>query len=298
MKSLLLLSSGLIFISCLSYAQGSSPALSQLKVPVNARAGALGEGTVSDAGQFSSWSLNPANLYAKDARSLTLTHVQWIQDIQTEFIGVRFPLAKGSAALAVSTNSIPAIEIREKPGPAIGTFTARFASLEAGFATNVMENFSAGMTVKYLYQKLYLDDAVGFGIDLGVLYQTPIPGLQFAAAVTNSGSLEQFRGERSDLPTFVRVGAAYHLGLNELHFRVSASSASSLQNSENHIGGSAEGLYKDFLAVRIGYQTGYDSHGITAGAGIVYEFLSLDYGYVPFTYGFGGAHLLSLGFQF
>src|SRR3989337_3024407 len=108
MKSLLLLSSGLIFISCLSYAQGSSPALSQLKVPVNARAGALGEGTVSDAGQFSSWSLNPANLYAKDARSLTLTHVQWIQDIQTEFIGVRFPLAKGSAALAVSTNSIPA----------------------------------------------------------------------------------------------------------------------------------------------------------------------------------------------
>lgn len=298
MRAILLLSATVLLACCQASAQGSSPALSQLKMPNNARASALGEGTVSDAGQLSSWSLNPANLYAKDARSLTLTHVQWIQDIQSEFIGVRFPLAKGSAALAVSANAIPGIEIREKPGPAIGTFTARFASLEAGFAADVWENFSAGVTAKYLYQKLYLDDAVGFGIDLGILYQTPIAGLQVAAAVTNSGRVEQFRGERSDLPTFARVGAAYHIGVDDFHFRISASSASSLQNSENHIAGSFEGLYKEFLAIRTGYQTGYDSHSVTAGIGIVYEFLALDYGYVPFTYGFGGAHLLSLGFQF
>lgn len=298
MKFPLALFAVFVFTSCLLHGQGSSSSLSQLKTPTSARASSLGESTVSDAGQFSSWPLNPANLYAKDARSLSLTHVQWIQDIQSEFIGVRFPLAKGSAALAVSTNSIPGIEIRETPGPAVGTFTARFAAIEAGYATSVWENFSAGVTAKYLYEKLYLDDAVGFGIDLGILYQTPIAGLQIAAAVTNTGSLEQFRGERSDLPAFARVGAAYHLGVDDFRFRFSVSSACSLQGSENHLGSSIEGLYKDFLAIRLGYQTGYDARGLTAGAGIVYEFLTLDYAYVPFTYGFGSAHLLTLGFQF
>lgn len=298
MKFLSTLLVAAFLVPCILNGQGSSPALSQLKIPTNARSSALGEGTVSDAGQFSSWSLNPANLYEAGARSLTMTHVQWIQDIQSEFIGVRFPLAHGSAAFAVSTNSIPGIELREKPGPAIGTFTARFASLEAGYATTVFENFSAGLTAKYLYQKIYLDDAVGLGIDLGILYRTPITGLQVAAAVTNSGSLEQFRGERSDLPSFARVGATYQFGIDNFDFRLSAASASSLEGSENHVGGSLEGAYSGFLAVRFGYQTGYESRSMTAGVGIVYEFLTLDYGFVPFTYGFGGAHLLSLSFQF
>ena len=298
MKFLSILTVAAFLLPCSLNGQGSSPALTQLKIPVNARGSALGDGTVADAGQFSSWSLNPANLYEQGARSLTLTHVQWIQDIQSEFIGVRFPVGNGSVALAISTNSVPEIEVREKPGPAIGTFTARFATLEAGYAVSLFENVSAGVTAKYLYQKLYLDDAVGIGVDFGILYHTPISGLQVAAAVTNSGSLEQFRGERSDLPSFARIGATYQFDLDDFRFRLSAASASSLQASENHLGGSLEGSYDGFLVVRLGYLTGYDSRSIATGVGIVYEFLSLDYGYVPFSYGFGGAHLLSLSFQF
>jgi hypothetical protein len=157
MKFLSILTVAAFLLPCSLNGQGSSSALSQLKIPVNARGSALGDGTVADAGQFSSWSLNPANLYEQGARSLTLTHVQWIQDIQSEFIGVRFPVGHGNVALAISTNSVPEIEVREKPGPAIGTFTARFATLEAGYAVSLFENVSAGVTAKYLYQKLYLD---------------------------------------------------------------------------------------------------------------------------------------------
>jgi hypothetical protein len=279
-------------------AQGSSPALSQLKVPISARASALGEGTVSDAGQFSSWSLNPANLFSREAGSLTLTHVQWIQEVQSEFIGTQFPLIHGTVGLAIATTAVPGIEIREKPGPAIGTFNARFVSLEAGYATDLLENFAVGITAKYLYEKLYTDDAVGGGVDLGALYQSPVPGLQVAASITNMGSLQEFRGERSDLPTFARLGASYRLDINEYHFRIGAASASSLHIPENHIGLSLETLYADFLAVRLGYQTGYDSRGVSMGLGIRYEFLNFDYAFVPFTYGLGGAHLISIGFQF
>ena len=298
MKFLSTLLSGAILVPNLLNGQGSTPALSQLKIPVSARASALGQGTVSDAGHFSSWSLNPANLLANEGRSLTLTHVQWIQDIQSEFVGVRFPLASGSAGFAVSTNAVPGIEIREKPGAAIGSFTARFASIEAGYATGAFENFSAGFTARYLCEKLYLDDAVGFGVDIGILYHAPIDGLQVGASVTNIGSMEAFRRDKSDLPTFARIGAAYDLGTGDIRFRISAASATGLEASESHLGGSLEGLYRDFLAVRFGYQSGYESHRISAGLGIKYEFVTLDYGYVPFTYGFGSAHLLSLGFQF
>lgn len=295
LKSLVI---GLVLVPSLLYGQGVSTSASYLKVPVSARASALGDGTVADAGQISSWALNPANLFAGVGRSVTISHAQWIQEIQSEFVGLRIPLAKGTAGFALSTSAVPGIEVREKPGPAIGTFTARSASLQIGYATEAFSNLSVGLTAKYMYEKLYVDDAAGYGLDAGILYRMPIADLDLAASVTNLGSLTAYRSERSDLPAFARTGVTYQLEVDEFTARISASFAAGLQNSETHLAGSVEGAYKDFLAIRIGYQTGFESRGISAGFGVTYEFLTFDYGYLPFSYGFGGAHILSLGIEF
>ncbi len=268
------------------------------RYPLNARSAALGEATVSDAGQFTSWLLNPANLYTTGSLVVALTHSQWIQEVQSEFIGTQIPLSFGTIGLAVSTNSVPGIEIREKPGPALGTFSARFASLQLGYAGDVAEDVAIGVSAKYVYEKLYVDDATGLGLDVGLTYLTPLHGLQAGFAITNYGSLQAFRSDRSDLPNFARLGAAYAFNYDAYAFSVSAALAKNLQYSENHLLGSLEATYDKTVSIRFGYETGYDSRGLTAGLGIRYEFLQFDYAYVPFSLGLGDGHLFSIGFQF
>lgn len=280
------------------FAQGISTSSSQLKIPVDARSAALGEANIADAGQVSSWLLNPSNLYTRGNLTVALTHAQWIQDTQSEFLAAQIPMSFGTIGLAVSTNSVPGIEVREIPGPAIGTFSARFAALQVGFATDAVQNLSLGLSAKYLYEKLYTDDATGFGIDVGLLYHTPITGLQAAFAVTNAGSLEQFRRERSDLPTILRGGATYSCSLDDFAFSASAAFTNNLQYTENHLLGSLETTYNNRVSVRVGYASGYDSRGVTAGLGLRYDFLQFNYAFVPFSLGLGDAHLFSLGFQF
>jgi hypothetical protein len=229
--------------------------------------------------------------------TIALTHAQWIQDIQSEFLAAQIPISLGTIGIAVSTNSVPGIEVRDAPGPAIGTFSARFATMQVGFATNAIQSLSLGVSAKYLYEKLYTDDATGFGIDVGMLYRTPIRGLQAAVSVTNAGSLEQFRRERSDLPTCLRGGATYSFSLDDIVFSASAAVTNDLQQAENHLLGSLETTYKNLVSVRLGYASGYESRGLTAGLGIRYEFLQFNYAFVPFSLGLGDAHLFSLGFQ-
>jgi len=291
----------ILFVMSLSnslFAQGSSTSSSQLKIPLDARSAAMSEANVADAGQVSSWLLNPSNLYTRGSLTVALTHAQWIQDVQSEFLAAQIPISLGTIGVAVSTNSVPGIEVRDIPGPAIGTFSARFATLQVGFAGEVVQSLSFGISGKYLYEKLYTDDATGFGADVGMLYHTPIPGLQAAVSVTNAGSLEQFRRERSDLPTFFRGGATYAFSLGDLAFSASAAFTNNLQVSENHLLGSLETTYNNRVSVRLGYSSGYDSRGLTAGLGIRYEFLQFNYAFVPFSLGLGDAHLFSLGFQF
>jgi hypothetical protein len=218
--------------------------------------------------------------------------------VQSEFLGTQIPLSIGTLGLAISTNSVPGIEIRESPGPALGTFSARFAAIQMGFAVRPIENVSVGVSVKYLYEKLYADDATGFGIDAGIVYHTPITGLQAGASVTNTGTLQQFRNERSDLPTFLRAGATYAFELQEFAFSASVATANNLQYAEHHLLGSLEGTYNHFISLRAGYATGYDARGLSAGLGVKYQFVQFDYAYIPFSLGLGDGHLFTLGFQF
>jgi len=279
-------------------AQGSSVSSSQLKIPLTARSAALGESTVSDPGQFSSWFINPASLYSAAPLAVELTHSQWMQDIQTEFLATRIPLGGGTFGMGVSTNSVPGIEIRDVPGPSLATFSARFASFQIGYAQNVTSDIILGASAKYLYEKLYVDEATGFGFDAGIIYNTPVQGLKAGLAVTNIGGLQQFQRNGSDLPTFSRVGASYAFQLNEFDFSLSSAWANNLRDPENHLQGSLEATYSQKVSLRLGYQTGYESRALSAGIGIRLDFIQLDYAYVPFALGLGDSHLFSLGFQF
>jgi hypothetical protein len=56
-------------------------------------------------------------------------------------------------------------------------------------------------------------------------------------------------------------------------------------------------VYESFLALRAGYQIGYDAKGYSAGLGIRYGLLQFDYAFVPFLNDLGNTHTFALTFN-
>lgn len=280
------------------FGQGSSTSSSYLSLALTARTASLGEATVADPTDLASSLLNPANLSSNGPATITLSHSQWIQGIKTEFGGTSIPFPFGTVGFAILNTNVNGIEIREQPGPPLGTFNAHFAAIHLSFARNVARTVSVGAAVKYLYEKLYIDETTGYGLDLGAVYRTPLQGLTAGVAVTNFGKLRQFRSQPSQLPSTGRIGGTYDFNIGSFTVAMSAAAAKDLHRSDAHAQVGVETVFDSALAVRLGYQTGYVSRGLSVGLGFLYGFVQVDYAYVPFSLGLGDGHIFSLGFHF
>jgi hypothetical protein len=190
------------------------------------------------------------------------------------------------------------IEIRDVPGPPIGTFSARNAAIGTSVSYQLPNSLSVGATVKYLYEKILVEEASGYGIDAGALYMTPW-NIRVAFAVNNLGSMNALQTESSKLPTVLRFGGAYETRIESIEGTLTTSadvvSFTGEKNTHLHLG--AELDYKHLFALRAGYQTGYEARSFSAGVGIAYSLLRLDYAFVPFRYDFGTTHTFSLGIE-
>ena len=278
-------------------AQGSSVGSSYLLIPGDARVAALAQSTLADPLHFSSAFLNPAILATSRSPEILLSHTQWVQDIRTEFLGASAPFSFGKFGFALSNLSIGGIEAREIPGTPLSTFAAHAAVIQLLFATNLTDDVSLGTNLKYMYEKIYVDETSGYGVDFGLLYRSPFDGLFIGASLTNTGSMGGFRTGSSDLPTCLQVGATYHIAGEEFDVSLNGAFVRETKTGRSRLNAATELDYDRTLLLRLGYQTGYESHGITTGLGFRYSILNLDYSYIPWSLSLGNVHVFSLGFH-
>jgi hypothetical protein len=71
-----------------------------------------------------------------------------------------------------------------------------------------------------------------------------------------------------------------------------------LEGGSVHANVGAEFLYKDFLAIRAGYQSGYENKNLTTGIGLKYKAFNLDYAFVPYRFSQGSSHTVTIGTNF
>lgn len=280
------------------FSQGSSSGVSHLNIPGLPRPAAMGQALVADPGELSSAATNPANLLKAESAEIVLSHSEWIQDVRSEFLTARIPVSGFSMGVSVRSTNIEGIEIRERPGPPLGTVTARSLSIGATGALEVMENATVGLTLRYLYEKMYVDEANGYSLDLGMLYRTPLEGLTGGFSVTNLGKLGAFRQESSSLPTMLNLGARYGLSFDEFTVLLAPAFLMRLEPSTPMAALGAEVSYLEMVSLRVGYQSGYDARTLSAGLGVRYGLVGVDYAYVPFSEDLGASHIISVGVSF
>jgi len=196
--------------------------------------------------------------------------------------------------------SVDDIEVREIPGEPVSTFNANyfFMSLSSGFT--VINDLDFGASIKYLYEGLLNDQANGIGFDFGLNYKTPVNGLTASTVIKNIGSMNALRNEETKLPADFRLGSSYQFSVEsaKLDIITAAEFQKYLDADDIHFNLGGDIVYDQLLALRAGYQTGYESRGFTAGLGIMWGSLRFDYAFMPFSLGLGIANLFSFQFKF
>lgn len=287
--------------STISFAQSAgNSGLAFLKFGFGARNIAMGDAGVSASNDLSALFYNPSRLVSSKTNEVMFMHNEWIQDVRSEVGGIKWNMFNLPWAVGFNVTTVSDIEVRNKPGDPISKFNANylFGSLSSGFT--IYENLDLGVTVKYLYEGMLENESNGFGFDIGVNYLTPVEGLTVSSVIRNIGSMNELKSEGTKLPTEFRVGGAYKFGSEstDLDFIVAGEFQKYLDTDDIHLNGGGEIVYNKIIALRFGYQTGYESRDFTGGLGIIWGNLRFDYAYMPFSLGLGNANLFSIQFHF
>lgn len=271
--------------------------LSFLKFGASARAISMGDAYSSVTEDATAYIYNPARLNFGIKSNLTLMHNASAQDLTTDYISIKFPLGKKFAmGVGFFTTSVSGIQIRNIPGASIDEFDTRNLSTGVSFGYLINPNFSIGLTGKFLFEKIYVDEASGFAFDLGTSYSKD--NYSFAFVVSNIGSMNELKYESSKLPTLVRLGGSYKGTASKFSYNLALEGLQVIDGGTFHVNTGGEIGYKDFAFLRLGYQTSYENRGFTTGVGFKYKALNLDYAFVPYTSDFGTGNSISLGINF
>lgn len=290
----------LLIFSSISFAQSAgNSGLSFLKLGFGARNISMGDVGTSLSNDVSSLFYNPARLGEKSNTEILVMHNEWIQGIQSEVIGVKFNFMGFPFGVGFNSTSIKDIPIRRIAGDAEGIFNAHYFFGTIASAVNVFEDFNVGFAVKYIYEGIWVDESAGWGFDAAASYKFN-PDIRFSAAVRNIGSMNKLRNESTKLPTEIRAGGSYELFYPsaKMNIVVGAEFQKYIDTDDSHLNFGAEFLYDHLFAVRLGYQTLYDSKSITTGVGLHWGNLDFDYALIPIRYDLGTGHTFSVKFGF
>jgi len=282
-------------------AQAGGSGMAFLKLGVSARSNAMADAMTAHVTGSGAPFANPAGLAAPAPAALRselqFMHREWIQDARMQFLGAGLQLGDEDAlGFGLYTASVSGIEVRNRPGTPEATFDARSLVVAASYARRVDEDLSLGATVKVLYEKMLVDDAFGWGVDLGAQYRTPWEGVRAGAVLANLGSMSTLRNESSTLPASFRAGLAYDgdAGAISSAFTLAADGVYVFPSSMFFASLGGELRILRTVAVRAGYLFGETSRGFSAGIGLTWNFVGFDYAYAPLSNDLGNTHTVSV----
>lgn len=277
-----------------------SSGMAFLKIGAGARAAAMAEAYTAVANDATGLFWNPAGIVQAPTRQIVLSHNQWLNDVTHDFIGLVFPAKNSALGLSLILNNIDGLERRtiasETP---IAEFSAHDLWAGISYARQIGSRTNIGLTAKYLYEKIYLETASGLAFDFGAQYQIlDNSNLVFAAVIQNMGTTTALRQEKIQLPLTFRAGLAWRLPMVVPGKTLLSLDLMQVRSENTHINLGAEYTWRQRLAMRVGYQTGFEDKGLAAGFGLIFGFFNFHYAFVPFGAEFNHTHRFELGLKF
>ncbi len=265
----------------------------------SARDVAMGNAFVAVADDSSALFYNPAGLATLGGNDLGLDHLIGLDGISQDIFTMGLPLMKGMGlGFTAQMVNYGTFQGRNADGTLAASSSANQFGLGAGMGLELFKGFSIGLDLRGTSQQLASYTYNLFDADAGFLFAVP-GGWRFGASFENFGTTTNSASASSIL----------RLGISKLFsskgpFSVLTAVAYSYEpqyGSEFNLG--AEASYKSTYFIRAGYQgvlqdTGLNGlQGFSAGGGVDFSGLCLDYAFVPFG-DLGATNRISLTYRF
>lgn len=263
---------------------------SWLRIPDNARDGAMAEAMGAVPDTVDEAVLNPAGLGLLGGTYLTASHSFWIQNLSLDHFA--FTLAEGGAGFSFGGDYINfgSISTYNVVGPNLvptGSYTPIAVNGFAAFGTNLGIGLHAGLTGHFIYDNIQQSQPdQTASMDAGLLYQMPQSPLALSVVLSNLG----FSIDNSLLPLVLKTAVSGQIWFDarpkQNYLTLASESDLILTNNQfTNVGFGGEYWYNGLLAIRGGYRfintqdlTGVT--GLTAGAGLRFGDLQLDYSFM------------------
>jgi len=286
----------LFFISCLFPWQGYSSGFASLNLASEARFGALGNTGVALFGDPSIGFRNPAGLVSGNS-GMEVSFNQWMKDVQSGFLAFSIPGHGRGVGFHLLYTEIGNLEYRVVPSPeSFGTFSFHEAIAGVSFAQNICPWFSLGVNTKMCYEKIFVDEAIGWAIDFGGGIRVS-PKWTWGMVLQNIGKTAKLANASISLPLTFRTGSAFAFSTAWFDGVFLADGVKEKDSKWHlHVGLECEKWKSVFF--RLGYQSGYALYRMTTGIGIQWRKYRIDYAYVPMKKGFGNHSRFSINVSF
>jgi hypothetical protein len=273
-----------------------SVGMSFLKIGMGARAVSLGGAYGSLVRDPTAVYWNPAAVVYSKGIDFNFSHLMLMEGVRYEFFALSTGDGKQGIGVGMGGVFYGDMELRgETPSQdPIGMFTAYSFLIKLSYGRSFGNDLVAGTSVTGILEKIYVYSTRAYAFDVGMRYQLPIARpLCVSLNVMNLGPKILYEKETYRLPLTGRLGSSYSVkrgrvvitGVAEVSKSIDAPLASGI-GIETEI---------SWLSLRGGYR--YHEKNVlswSAGLGIRYRFLSIDYSLSPYGMDLGKKHCISL----
>ena len=281
-----------------------------LKIPVGARETSLGGAFTAVADNADAVYYNPAGLNLLQSPEAAFSQNKFVEGVSQQWFAGAYPYKAGVFGFGANYLSVSAFDAYDTGDNRTGSVAASNLALYLSWGGGSPLDYkfiravSYGATVKYISETLDTERGSGYGLDLGVLADSPVENLRFGLNVENAVSSRiKFIEKGARPPLTFKTGATYALrtaagpvlrGSLDYVFR---------GDRAGYIAAGLESVFFDVLSLRMGYSAFDDiSNGLNFGLGFFLSKytgrdISVDYSFSP-TYAFGDIHKLSVAYKF
>jgi hypothetical protein len=307
-----------------------------LSIGIGPRANAIGGAFTSIANDASALYWNPAGAASLDQYEAMFTHTSLFNDldISLNYAAIVVPTEGwGNFGVSVTSLDYGMMDVTTEYYPE-GTgekFSASSYAFALSYARNVTEDFTAGITIKYIRELIFNSSADGIAFDVGTIFNTPFYGVKFSSIISNYGPKLQMSGEdllvrhdadpnsngnnetvdayyktdKFELPLKLQIGLSKDFQfLENQRLTIAVDATHSNDNAEYINVGGELALFDDLLYLRGGYKALFledSQEGLTLGVGINYGleviYFGFDYAFQEYEY-LGNTHSFGVRLRF